>query len=289
MNKTNIARAGVLLAMATLIPATAASAQTSSVAEACVVTDGTFSWGVKESFRSYISGTIANGSWEALDGATYETPVFEWSGATGSYDPATGTGSVSFPGTVHFTGHEGVLDLTLGNPTIEFEGDAAALLLDAHSNDMEGEVAVDAEQERVGDVALPAAPDVTGDALAASDLATTLTAPGAAAFAGFYEAGEELDPVSVSLTLENCDAVAAVAEPLAEDTGEAVPIAEPAVDAPVAAQPVEVRADIPWAAIGVGGVALLVIGFTGGLLVGGRRPRPVRRADGDLNVAEEAQ
>ncbi|MGO3032767.1 MAG: HtaA domain-containing protein, partial [Microbacterium gubbeenense] len=130
MKTRNIIGTGVVLAAAMLVPATAASAQTTADAEACVVTDGTFSWGVKESFRSYISGTIANGSWEALDGATYETPNFEWTGATGSYDPATGTGSVSFPGTVHFTGHDGVLDLTLGNPTIEFEGETAALLLD---------------------------------------------------------------------------------------------------------------------------------------------------------------
>jgi len=260
-----------LLAAAMLIPATAASAQTTADAQACVVTDGTLSWGVKESFRSYISGTIANGSWEALDGATYETPDFTWTGATGSYDPATGTGSVSFPGTVHFTGHDGVLDLTLGNPTIEFEGDTAALLLDAHSNDMEGEVAVDAEQEWVGDVALADGPDVTDGALAGADLGTTLTNSGAAAFAGFYEAGETLDPISFTLTAEGCDAATAD-EPVVESTAE--PVAPAVAEEPAALQPVEVNADIPWAAIGVGGVALLVIGFTGGILVGGRRKRP---------------
>lgn len=288
MKTRNIIGTGVVLAAAMLVPATAASAQTTADAEACVVTDGTFSWGVKESFRSYISGTIANGSWEALDGATYETPNFEWTGATGSYDPATGTGSVSFPGTVHFTGHDGVLDLTLGNPTIEFEGETAALLLDAHSNDMEGEVAVDAEQEWVGDVTLPAAPDSIGDTLAASDLETTLTNPGAAAFAGFYEAGEVLDPVSFSLITENCDAGAAP-QPAAEPTEEPEPAAGAVVEEPAAVQPVEVRADIPWAAIGVGGVALLVIGFTGGLLVGGRRARAARGVDAEPDTTGGAQ
>ena len=83
---------------------------------------------------------------------TYETPEFVWTGATGSFDPESGTGSVSFAGTVNFTGHDGVLDLTLGEPDDRVRGQGtAALLLDARSNDMEGEVAVDTEQEWVGD------------------------------------------------------------------------------------------------------------------------------------------
>jgi len=282
-----MAVAAALLASTTLLPASAASAQTAPAAEACAVTDGTLSWGVKERFRSYISGTIANGSWDTTDGATYETPEFQWSGATGSFDPASGTGSVSFPGTVHFTGHDGVLDLTLGNPTIDLEGETAALLLDAHSNDMEGEVAVDAQQEWVGDVVLDAAPQPDGDAVAASDLATTLTSSGAAAFAGFYEAGEALDPISFSLTVEGCDQAAPAAAP--EKTAEtAAPVAEEAHAQPAAAQPVEVRADIPWAAIGVGGIALLVIGFTGGLLVGGRRRSAAEKADPAAPAADGA-
>ena len=265
-----IMSAGVLLVAATLLPVSAASAQATPDAQACAVTDGTLSWGVKESFRSYISGTIANGSWDTSDGATYETPEFAWTGATGSFDPASGTGSVSFAGSVHFTGHDGVLDLTLGSPTIEFEGDTAALLLDARSADMEGEVAVDAQQERVGDVTLSEAPQPDGDVLSASDLPTALTDPGASAFAGFYEAGEALDDLSFSVTLEDCDASAPT---------EPAPGAAPISGEPAAVQPLEVRADIPWAAIGVGGVALLAIGFTGGLLVGGRRQRPHRQGE----------
>lgn len=281
MKTRTIASAGALLVMASMLVPVGAQAQ---AATACTVTDGTLTWGVKESFRSYISGTIANGSWDTDGGATYETPEFQWSGANGTYDPESGTGSVSFDGLVHFTGHDGVLDLTLAQPTIEFEGDTAALLLDAKSNDMEGEVAVDEAQAWVGDVDLSADVQLADGALSATGAATTLTNAGVTAFAGFYEAGDELDPLSFTLTLAECDttAAAAVAEPV--DTAAAV-ADEPVADGPASVQTVSVPADIPWAAIGVGGVALLVIGFTGGILAGGRRaaarPAPVAAEGGE--------
>lgn len=275
MNSTLVSRIGALAAAsalagsALLVAPTAASAQTPDAA--CEVTGSTLSWGVKESFRAYISGSIANGSWETSDGADYETPEFVWTDGTGTFDPETGTGSVSFTGTVHFTGHDGVLDLTLANPTVEFEsGGSAALLLDARSTDMEGEVAVDTAQEWVGDIALDGDLVPSDGVLDLVEQPTTLTNSGAAAFAGFYEAGVELDPLSVTLGLDDCDtAAAAVAD-------------EPVQEEPVAAAPVaEAEADIPWLPIAVGGVALIVIGLTAGLLIGGRRPRSAPAADAD--------
>ncbi|KAM9863178.1 HtaA domain-containing protein [Leucobacter sp. BZR 635] len=261
--------AGAALAAAALaIPATAASAvpnQATAEASECQVTGGTMKWGVKESFRSYISGSIANGSWETSDGLVYETPQFTWSDATGSIDPETGIGSVSFIGTVHFTGHDGVLDLTLANPTIEFEGAGkAALMLDAKSTDMEGEVTVDSAQEWVGEVSTPASLAPTNDTLTLERMETVLTNSGAGAFAGFYEAGAELDALSLDLELASCSTAAAVpAEPI--ETEESA--AEPA--APVAEAP-----QVPWLPIIVGSVALVVIALTTGILIGGRKKRP---------------
>ena len=286
--KTRLAAgAGALLVIASMLIPAGAPAQAAG-ATGCTVTDGTLSWGVKESFRSYISGTIAHGAWDTADGATYETPEFQWSGATGTFDPESGTGSVSFQGRVHFTGHDGVLDLSLAQPTIEFEGDTAALLLDARSNDMEGEVAVDANQEWVGDVTLPAELQVADGALSASGAATTLTNAGVAAFAGFYEAGSELDPLSFSLTLADCDTSEVAATDDAA-TAEAAPVvtAAPLAGEVASIQPVTVPADIPWAAIGVGGAALLVIGFTGGILAGGRRPARPAAAPTDTAGGEQ--
>ena len=287
MNVTPIRRTsalvgGAILASAlVLVPAAAQATApvslraTPVVAEdapaACAVTGGTLSWGVKESFRSYISGSIANGSWDTTDGATYETPVFTWSGATGSIDPDTGTGTVSFVGTTHFTGHDGVLDLTFANPTLEFEGDGSAtLLLDARSTDATGAVTIDSAQEWVGDVEAPATLPVTDTTLEVEGMATELTNSGAKAFAGFYEPGDDLDPITVALTFDACDA-----------SGAAAPAAE-APSAPADAETTAVAEpqQVPWIPIIIGGVAILVIGVTAGMLVAGRK-RPARPGAGD--------
>lgn len=256
--------AGAALVGALLIAPTAAQATPVIAQEGtesgCAVTGGTLSWGLKESFRSYISGTIANGSWEASDGAEYEIPNFVWSSPTGSIDPATGTGSISFIGTVHFTGHDGVLDLTLANPTIEFEGDGkAALLLDAKSTDMEGGESLDAQQEWVGDVVIDGESIPADGVLDIADAPATLTNSGAKAFAGFYDAGTDLDPLNLSLAFDGCE------------TEAAAPAAP--VDAEQQQPAQETDARIPWLPIAIGGAALFVIGLTVGILIGGRGKR----------------
>lgn len=257
--------------------AAAEALATQTVGSACEVTGGTMQWGIKASFRSYISGSIANGSWETSDGLTYESPNFTWSGATGSIDSASGTGTVSFPGTVHFTGHDGILDLTLANPTIEFEGDGkAALLLDSRSTDMDGEVAVDEDQEWVGDVTVAESLAPADGSLTLTDLPTELTNSGVVAFAGFYEAGVELDPITLDLQLGDCAAVAAVAPPAAE-IAPGVPVQPGAAAAAPA---------VPWAPITVAGVAIFVTGLTIGLLIGGRRQKNWAAPEGATQSAE---
>ncbi len=242
-------------------------------ADTCEITGGTLKWGVKERFRSYISGSIANGSWETGDGVTYETPEFTWQGAAGEIDPATGVGAVSFSGSVHFTGHDGVLDLTLANPTIEFEGDGkAALMLDAKSTDMEGKVTVDTAQEWVGELVAPTALALQGDTLELSGMQATLTNSGAAAFAGFYEAGAELDAVSLNLETAGCEATGT---PAAEPTTEPAPEEHAAEAVPAADE-----ARIPWLPIIVGGAALVVIALTTGMLIGGRTKKSQERSEG---------
>lgn len=290
-----IRRSGALLAGAAIIGGlllapTAVQAQpvrAEGAAGTCEVTGGDLSWGVKESFRAYISGSIANGSWETADGATYETPQFTWSGATGSIDPSTGIGSISFTGSVNFTGHDGVLDLTIANPTLEFEGDGkAALLLDARSTDMEGEVAIDTQQEWVGDVIVPDQLPVADNALVAEALPATLTNTGAKAFAGFYEAGSELDPIALNLEFASCDgagAAGAAAEEADAEPDEMIPAPETAQTAESAA-PAAAPAAIPWMPIIIGGIAILVIGVTGGMLLAGRKGKPAAAP-----IAESAQ
>lgn len=238
----------------------------------CKITDARMTWGVKESFRSYISGSIANGEWKTADGADYETPDFIWSAGTGSYDPAAGTGSVAFDGSVSFSGHDGVLNLVIANPTIEFTGDGARLLMDTSSNDMEGEVAVDEKQVELGLISKVGALDAASGTASLDAVPVTLSESGATAFAGFYEAGAELDPLTLSMTFAPCD-IAAPSTP-GESGSDSSPTMTQGGD--VARQ----SAPIPWAPIVVGGVAVLVIGLTAGLLIAGRK-MPVKDPSGE--------
>lgn len=263
--------AAVLASALIATPAQAAPVATETAAGACEVTDGTLQWGLKESFRSYISGTIANGEWEVSDGAEYETPQFIWSSGTGQVDPEAGTGEVSFTGTVSFSGHDGALDLVIANPTVEFEdGGKVALLLDVRSTDIDGEESVDEQQTWFAESASdqPFAP--SGDTFEIVELPMVLTNSGASAFAGFYEAGGELDPITVSLELASCGTGDADAE------ATAAPTAAPTADPTDAAAAPEQR--IPWIPIIIGAVALLVIGITGGMLIGGRKRTDTQQA-----------
>ncbi|MDR6866629.1 hypothetical protein J2Y69_001222 [Microbacterium resistens] len=215
------AAAAPMTATATTAPTVQApTASTSSVAAqapgdrpraaiggGCTVTGGTLTWGFKESFRSYISGTIANGSWEASAGATYATPDFTWSGATGRIDPQRGEGQVAFTGLVRFSGHGGLLDTTIANPVLSITPQGVTLLLDTSGVSMDDALA--GKTDAVAHAAVPfaalavdpAAIVVDGTSAALAAVPATVTPEGFAAF-GSYEAGTSLDPVSASLTLD---------------------------------------------------------------------------------------
>ena len=92
-------------------------------------------WGVRDSFRNYVRGGIANGSWE-LNGTSYSSDAFNWSNGTGTFKG--GKGSISFSGSVRFTGHHGILDTTIANPRLEINGNSGTLYATMNSNDPSG-------------------------------------------------------------------------------------------------------------------------------------------------------
>ena len=153
-------------------------------------------WGVRDSFRNYVRGGIANGSWE-LNGTSYSSDAFSWSNGTGTFKG--GKGSISFSGSVRFTGHHGILDTTIANPRLEINGNSGTLYATMNSNDPSGKAT------NYGEVALLTV-DLSGlqssaDAVSVNGAATTLTAEGAKAFAGFYEAGKDMAPLSFSAAI----------------------------------------------------------------------------------------
>lgn len=161
-----------------------------------IIKSANLGWGVRDSFRNYVRGGIANGSWE-LNGTSYSSDAFNWSNGTGTFKG--GKGSISFSGSVRFTGHHGILDTTIANPRLEINGNSGTLYATMNSNDSSGKAT------NYGEVALLKV-DLSGlqssaDAVSVNGAATTLTAEGAKAFAGFYEAGKDMAPLSFSAAI----------------------------------------------------------------------------------------
>ncbi len=181
-------------------------------------------WGFKESFRSYISGTIANGEWTVADGATYETPDFGWADGEGSYDGETGKGLVEFTGSITFTGHGDILNTTVGNPQFQFvDAGTALLILDVTGTTQEGEAVSELGVEFV-ELDLADVVQIVDGILTVTDATALLTPAGAAAF-GTYPEGEQFDPVSLTAVL---DASCADEVTVAPGGNDSSPVAESA-------------------------------------------------------------
>ncbi|MGW3915188.1 HtaA domain-containing protein [Streptomyces sp. NPDC005070] len=170
------------------------------------IADGTLGWGVKQSFRTYVVDGAAQGKITASGGATQAAGngAFTFPDATGTYDTDADadTLSASFKGAVNFKGHEANgsygLDLTLSDLGVELDGGSGKLTAD-----------VDSLGKTSDDVVLADLNANTADLTATDDVITLdgvtakLTKAGAEAFGGFYAEGAELDPVGLSVALND--------------------------------------------------------------------------------------
>lgn len=170
------------------------------------VVEDRMGWGIKESFRAYIKGSIAKGDWTTGGGAVYSEGNFVFSGSDGSVKVDGGSvssGTLKFGGSVLFTGHEGVLRTTISDPEIRIDGNGGTLVANVQSNDTSGNPQ-DFGRIAVADLSIDAA-SVKDDILDGSASAS-LSQDGATALAGFYEPGSALDPVSFRAALSSgCD------------------------------------------------------------------------------------
>ncbi|MEO3752318.1 HtaA domain-containing protein [Streptomyces sp. B6B3] len=180
----------------------ASTAATGATATERTVAGGRLDWGVKASFQTYLTGPVAQGGWELLDGATtVGESGFRFHSASGDYDPDSGEVTAGYSGGVRFTGHqtetgEYQLDLTLSDPEVRISGDSGTLYADMRSRDRETGRISDATHVPLASLDLTGVDLRGGTQLAVSQIPATLTEDGAFAFAGFYEAGEQLDPVA---------------------------------------------------------------------------------------------
>ena len=170
---------------------------------ACQVEDVSITWGFKESFRSYISSSIANGSWEVSGDVGYEIPEFTFTGGSGFLAPDRSLGEVGFTGGIVFSGHDGILETVLQNPELVVTGPReATLVLDVTGDTME-EVSVNQRDVDFASVTWDGSwetVDADQGLWRVVDAEVTLTQEGSEAF-GTYPAGEVLDPMSFTLSL----------------------------------------------------------------------------------------
>ena len=158
---------------------------------------GSAEWGLRQSFRSYIKTGPAHGSWELLDGATGE---FNFPVDDGQSITADTPGTITFKGGVHFTGHDGQLDITIANPVVKFTGpDTADLLLNVKSKAMGAADVTDYGQVEFAKLSNITIQHDGEKKLTVKAPKVALTAKGAQGFANFYKEGTELDPFSFEI------------------------------------------------------------------------------------------
>ena len=169
--------------------------------DACQVEDVSITWGFKESFRSYISSSIANGSWEVSGDVGYETPEFTFTGGSGFLAPDRSLGEVGFTGGIVFSGHDGILETSLQNPELVVTGPRqATLVLDVTGDTME-EVSVNQRDVDFASVTWDCSVetvDADQGVWRVEGAQVVLTQEGSDAF-GTYPPGEKMDPMSFRL------------------------------------------------------------------------------------------
>lgn len=260
-----------------LAPQTASAEQTesSSTVEACEVTEAQLNWGTIERWRSYISGSIAHGSWE-LDEVEYEMPEFVWRDGNGFVATDADTASIEFEGTVLFKGHDDLLQVSVGNPVFEVNGSEGLLFLDLTSTTPTGDADVTVTEELAAEFDLSNVINVADGLFQITAAPGALTDSGAAAFGGFYDGGEETD--AITLTAKATDGCT-FGEAVEGGASSSDPEVEEAEESSTEAQSTAPENEgsnvndfetIPTAAWVAIGVAIVVVGATGGFFLARR-------------------
>ncbi|MFF2040247.1 HtaA domain-containing protein [Kitasatospora sp. NPDC058170] len=236
-------------------------------------TAGVLDWGVRRTFRDYVTGSIAKGRWELGGGSADGGAFFRWAPARGGYDPATGALTAAFGGSVRFTGLQDGgaygLDLTLGNPGVRVADGRGHLTADVSGRTPDGS-SQQLDAVELGEFdASGLKPE--GGLLKASELPLKLTEAGARALGRLYPAGTEMDPLSFAVALDP-----AAALPPLPDIGSA-PATAPAPSAstsPAAAPAAAASTSggVPPVAL-VGGLLVAALAATGGVLAWRRRDK----------------
>ncbi|MFE9455569.1 HtaA domain-containing protein [Streptomyces californicus] len=214
--------------------------------------DAAVDWGVRRTFREYVTGSIGQGKWTLADGAQDGGALFRFPQGKGTYDAKKQTLDAGFSGSVRFTGaHD--LDLTFAAVTVAVTQGKGTLSADVTSGGT--------TTKGVPIVTFAADDFAPKDGLAAlTEAPATLTAEGSKAFNSMYRAGTAMDPVSLAVAVDEKAQLPALPDLGSEPTAAAAEPVKKAAEKPSAA-PAAASSDSgpgagTWAAVG-GGVLLL--------------------------------
>ncbi|MFE3600223.1 HtaA domain-containing protein [Streptomyces sp. NPDC059142] len=171
-------------------------ARTPEESASAALREAAVDWGVRRTYREYVTGSIAQGKWTLGDGAQDGGALFRFPRGKGTYDAKTGTLDADFAGSVRFTGTR--LDLTLSKVAVVVKDGKGTLFADV-TDAAEGSP----PREAVPLVTFAAGDFTPKDGLAAlTETPAKLTAQGAKSFGSLYPAGTEMDPVSLAVTVD---------------------------------------------------------------------------------------
>ncbi|MFD7665905.1 HtaA domain-containing protein [Streptomyces sp. NPDC059788] len=164
-------------------------------------TEAAVDWGVRRTFREYVTGSIAQGKWQLSDGAQDGGALFRFPHGKGTYDAEAGTLKAGFTGTLRFTGKN--LDLTLTAVSVTVEDGRGTLAADVTTGGRTG---------RATPLATFEAKRLTPEKglIKLTEAPAQLTAEGAEAFGGLYRAGTDMDPVSLAVAVDKKAALPAL-------------------------------------------------------------------------------
>ncbi|GAA1364152.1 HtaA domain-containing protein [Streptomyces beijiangensis] len=226
-----------------------------TTAAAGAIQSAAVDWGVRRTFREYVTGSIAQGKWTLTGGAQDGGALFRFPQGKGTYDKKKQTLDASFAGTVRFAGKD--LDVTLSRIAVMVKGGTGTLSA----------------------AGTPLITFATGELtpknglLTVSEVPSKLTADGAKIFGSLYKAGTDMDPVSLSVALDKSAQLPALPDlgsdptPAPTTDAETKPPAEKA--SPVAAATESSLTTGTYIAIGLG--ALGIAAAVAGILVARKR------------------
>ncbi|WP_328496707.1 HtaA domain-containing protein [Streptomyces sp. NBC_00414] len=254
------------------------------------IEDGAVDWGVRRTFREYVTGAIAEGEWKLSGGAQDGGALFRFPKGSGTYDEKKQTLDATFAGAVRFTGEQG-LDLKLGEVRAKVtDAGKGTLYADVTSGSGTGKAAgtdksagadkaAGTDKAAKTDEKVPLVTFTVKDfkpkngLVQVTEAPAELTAAGADAFGGMYKAGTEMDPVSLAVALT--DSAELPALPDLGSTESATPEAA-AADPKKAGPKTEATAsdsDVPVLPVGLAVASLIAIAVA--FLIIRRRRTPV--------------